>query len=437
MCRFNSRGERRHKALGWEMHMRPALPLLLLLSLTPPPAWSQSAQDLRERGIEAFQRGDAEVAVREFRQLVEQQASGENFSYLATAEFVAGDLPRAIEHFQRAIRLGYDTGSVHYNLGLAYQKLEQREAGIRELKAAAEREPGSMQVKYALGLALLEAGRPHAALPYLGEASASAPRDGAMAANLVRARFEAGQATEALRAVDQAIRTNREDPVAAATLGRICLEHGQAQEARHLLENASEALPQDTGIKFLLARVSLAAGEPGEVLYALKGVDANAGAPGERDFLLSRALALADRLPEAAAEIAAAVRADPKNVDYLLTSAWIAQLEDEYDRSIATLSEARKLDPARASVPYRMAVTYFLMMRYRDAAAQCEEALLLAPRSDPAYFLLGIAKLDDHDFAGAQAALRRAVELNGRAPLYRYQLGITLSKVGQIPEAVR
>jgi tetratricopeptide (TPR) repeat protein len=97
----------------------------------------------------------------------------------------------------------------------------------------------------------------------------------------------------------------------------------------------------------------------------------------------------------------------PRTFRYLVSQAWIDQLQDRQDKALATLEKARKLDPSAAVVPYRMEVSYFLLRRYSEAGKLCEERLRLAPRYDPSYLLLGVSKLEEGNPIDAQPSVTR------------------------------
>jgi tetratricopeptide (TPR) repeat protein len=397
----------------------------------------QTPEELKQEGIKAFEAGQFAAAQQTFKLLVQRDPSGENYSYEAVAELRAGEVQAAIAHFQRAIELGYAPGSVHYNLGLALLRLQKTRAGISELKLAAAQEPGKAEVEYSLGVALLEAGEPGSALPYLRKSLARSPRDPAIQANIVRANFESGDTGAALQAIDKAVAAFPQNAALEVSLARICLAHRQGQMAVTLLESAGKLLPNEPEIRLLLARAYVLAEKPREAADALKSVPPEAGAPGEWPHLMAQALAQLGNLKEARAQVSSAIEADPHNTTYLSTSAWIDQLDLQYQQSIETLKHARELEPRRASIPYHMAIGYYYTQRYAQAAEQCQEAVGLAPNYDPAYFLMGISKIEIHDLDGAQAALKRAVELKSASPLYHYELGEALLKAARINESKR
>jgi tetratricopeptide (TPR) repeat protein len=398
---------------------------------------AQSPDELKQKGIKAFQAGQFAAAEEAFKLLVQRDPSGENYSYEAVTELSAGEIQAAITHFKRAIALGYAPGSVHYNLGLAYLRLGSSREGIRELKLAATQEPENGEVEYSLGVALLETGEARSALPLLRNSLRRSPGDSAIRANCVRAEFESGDAEAATEEIDKAVAALPKNVALDVALAQLCLAHRQGQKALTLLENADELAPNEPEIRFLLARANVVLERPTKVFDILKGVTPETGAPGEWSHLMAQAQAQAGDLKEARIQVESAIHAEPKNTAYQLTSAWIDQLDLRYTQSIATLEHARELEPKRALIPYRIAIGYYYTQRFDMAAEECQAAVKLAPSYDPAYFLMGISKLEMKDLEGAQAALERAVALKSASPLYHYEWGETLFKGGRIEEGKR
>jgi len=407
-----------------------ALPIFFWLMSSP--GHAQSGQELFQEGIGALQSGDFAHAERTFAKLVKQDPSGKNLGYLAVSEARAGDLTQAITHFQQAIEHGNNTAKVHYNLGLAFLQEHQRAAAIREFRAARAKDPDFQAAQRALALALLDEGQPVEAIPYLEKERARSPKDPEVWVNLVHAQFAAGHTNEALRRASEAAETIPNNVQLVVLLGDLCLRYQQPQKARYLLENASEMEPDDSSVKLMLAKASLAAGESVEALAALQDLPNDTGEKGEVPFLKGVSLGRVGKSDEAAKQLASAITADPDNANYLVTWAWLLQLEGHYNEALATLGKARKLQPLSPVIPYASAVSYFLTDQFAQAAQACEEAIRLSRRNAPSYLMLGMAKLQEGDLHGAQIALRRSVTLQPELAFVHRELGVALFKGGDL-----
>jgi tetratricopeptide (TPR) repeat protein len=353
------------------------------------------------------------------------------------SEAAQGKLEGAIAHFRRSIELGNRSGTVHYNLGLAYLRKGQRTQAIQEIKQALTIDPKLKSGLYTLAVALLEGGRADEAIPYLSDLRKESPSDPAVWANLVRAQFQKNDSTAALKTVDEAVEALASNVQLFVTLAGICSTNGQIQKALHLLENASELKPEDSDIKLLLAKVSLQAKQPIETLAVLIDVPSNYGNPGEIPYVKGVALALTGKHDEAVREFSAAVTANPQNIRYVIAQAWAYQLDGNHDQALTVLERAKALDPRSPIVPYRMAVSYLYQHKYPQAVKSCTDSLKLAERYHPAYLLTGVAELQGGNLQGAETAFRKAVSLNPDGALYHRELGVTLFKLGKLEESRR
>jgi tetratricopeptide (TPR) repeat protein len=409
--------------------------LALVCTALPLKSYGQSREDILRGGIRAFEVGDFARAKQMLSELVRQDPSAEHLGYLAMAEAASGELAQAITHFQKSIQLGNNSAPVRYNLGLALLKTRQFEAGLRELRGVMAIDPKFAAAPYALGVTLLDAGRAKEGLPYLEQARRLSPGQAEIWANVVRAHFEVDEATMALRTVDEAIEAFPENPRLSITIAHICLRHRQIQKARDLLENAAKLWQDDPAVKLLLAKVRLLTGEPDESLAMLKDMGLEVGEPGEVMLLRGEAKALAGDMEAAAAELSSAIRADPRNVKYLVASAWLDQMSGRFKEALVTLKKARSLDERAPEIPYRMAVSYLFLGLNSDAAQTCQEAVRRAPKFGLAYLLLGVVKLRQGDLPGAQAVLRRAVALQPSSGIFHRELGMVLYKGGNLIES--
>src|SRR5437773_1876944 len=416
--------------------MRSAVLILaLLLAVAGTGLSQQSVNRIVGEGIEALKAGEFVRAQQIFAQLVKDAPSAENLGYLAMAEAGAGNLAQAIGHFQRSIRLGNNSASVHYNLGMACLQAGRREEGIRELRTALAWDGKFLPARYPLGIALLEEGRAREALPYLTEATKASPQRVDVWANLLRAQFEVGDHLAALQTTERAMRSLPNDPRLAVALANLCLRHGELPKTRSLLEEANAANPREASVALLLARVSLQIGEPKEALAVLENVPPEAGAPGEVMLLKGEARALAGDLALAEVDLAAARDADPQNLRYLIAYAWLQQREGHYKEALTTLKSAQEF--TTPAIPFRAAVSYFYLGLNAQAAQACEDALRIDPDFSEAYLLLGVVRLQQQDFQGAQPTFQRAASLKPDFALFHILLGVAFYKRAHLQQSAR
>lgn len=400
-----------------------------------PAKCTEASGDPLQQGIQAFKAGDFRKAENLLSVATTQAPSALNFNYLAMTEWSLGKMNAAIADFRQSIELGNRSALVHYNLGLAYLKQNEMSEGIGELKRAADMDLKLKSAQYALAVALIDAHRPGEAIPYLMALKKQSPCDAAVLANLVRAQFTSGDTHSALLTVAEATHATPTNVRLFVTLASLCATYHQVQTARNLLEDASELKPEDPEIKLLLAKVSLEAKEPVEALAVLKSMPPNCAAPGEIPYIKGVAMALGGKSKAAITEFSSAVGAQPRNVSYLIGEAWAYQLEGQHSKALSILEKAQELEPRTPIIPYRMAVSYFFLHLYPQAAADCEETIRRAPQYPSAYLLLGATRLEEHELDPAVDALQRAVDISPKTALYQRELGVALFKQDKLTES--
>lgn len=411
-----------------------AVILLAVLALTaalPAAARPDNRDTVLQSGIRAFQARDFAAAEQAFSHLATLEPSARNYNYLAMAEAANGEPGPAITDFRKSIRLGNNSPSVHYNLGLAYVQGGQAETAVEEFHQALSLDPKYLPARYALGMTLLHLGRAAQAVDTISEARKQAPRDPRLWAALAEAQFQAGDAKQAVETAQDAAQAIPDNPRLAVTLASDCLRYGQIQAARNLLEDANEVAPENQEIRILLAKASLMAGEPVEALAVLRGMPSSGPQHTEKLHLMGEARALTGNLPAAQEDLATAVKDSPGNAGYLATYAWVQQLEDQHTAAIATLSQARALDPKSPVIPYRMAVSYYFLGEFAQAQTYCTEALRLNPKYGAALLLRGITELREKNARGAADSLEEAVRLDPGSALFHRELGEALFDSGK------
>jgi tetratricopeptide (TPR) repeat protein len=96
---------------------------------------------------------------------------------LGDVEFQSGDTAQPILHSRRAAQLNPESLSGHYNLTLAYLRVQQLQDGLHELPQALALDPRHVDAAYNLGVVLLESGKPQEALGHVRRAIILQPSD--------------------------------------------------------------------------------------------------------------------------------------------------------------------------------------------------------------------------------------------------------------------
>jgi len=78
---------------------------------------------------------------------------------LGWAYYKKGDIPRAIEHYRKALSMKPDFGLAYYNLGLAYKDTKQTEEAIAAMRSALLHVPNLLDAHLQLGILSFNAGK--------------------------------------------------------------------------------------------------------------------------------------------------------------------------------------------------------------------------------------------------------------------------------------
>jgi Tfp pilus assembly protein PilF len=134
-------------------------------------------------------------------------------------------------------------------------------------------------------------------------------------------------------------------------------------------------------------------------------------------------------------EFAAAIAANPAFAEAHHDLAAVYSAEGRHDEAIASMQRAFELDPLSPEVVSDVGWYYYFARRYAEAASWCERTLALEPTFYWAHRCIVLARLRQHDTAGATAAavadLRARdapaatiaeVDHDGLAPYWRWEL---------------
>jgi tetratricopeptide (TPR) repeat protein len=145
--------------------------------------------------------------------------------------FARGDLPAALEHFQRAVAWDTNSAPIRSELAVVFSASGRRQEAIEQLKTACELAPGEAEYRYELGLAWNEAGDLPKTLESLEAALKLNPQNARAWYNLGLALNGTGQREAALKALLQAEKIAPDDPLIPYARATILARAGRVAEA--------------------------------------------------------------------------------------------------------------------------------------------------------------------------------------------------------------
>jgi len=262
----------------------------------------------------------------------------------AAVIYLAREQPAdAATALDEATRLAPRDAAAWFNLGLAREKLGERDAALAALRRARELAPDDVATSRQLGVSLLRAGEFGEAAERLGSAVALEPESADLNRLLGQARRGAGDLAGAAAALERALvldpgGRHGEAGLAARLLAEVRLEQGDAAGAAAAAAEATALDPEGADGWALLGLARLRAGDAAAALEPLER--ASALAPGRADVAhnLGTARLALGRLDEAAAAYRAALTLDPALAE---SAATLAAIEERQRAAAAAAADPR------------------------------------------------------------------------------------------------
>jgi len=286
------------------------------------------------------------------------------------------DYATAAEDYRAYLEKKPDDALAHFNLGYVYTALEKPDAARTEYEKAVSLDPKMAPAYQNLGLTLL-ASDPAAAVASLQKAVELSPEE-------VRPRLFLGKALERSGKIEPAIEQYRA---------------------------AEKLAPEDLDVRLSLGWALLNESRIGDAqaeFRAALGMHADEARAAQAHLGLARALLgenESEKLPEAAAELAAYLQARPGDAAARLDRASLLERLGKYDDALAELDRAAAAGPEELRALKLRAKICFEQKRYPDAVAAIEKASALAPRDPDIPALLGHLYLLEKDYTAAVRAL--------------------------------
>lgn len=396
-------------------------------------------------------------------------ADPKNWLSLCRAYRFAQQFERAQEAFGRAkviAPVDADVRGEASNLAAAQGLLVD---AVEEAERAVDIEPGGSRFYLSLSELLTRAGQHDKAIEAARRIVELEPHISAYRLALADRLARNRQEEEAIGIISETIARDGDDPHAHGRLGHLFAQRGDLDRAETAFRRAFELAPSDSGIRLPLADLLDRKGNSAEAasllsLLASAGSQdphiharlghflVRAGRGGEAVASARRAVELAPTVSHYRSALANALDGAGRHEEALdIMRALVAEgAADPHAHARLGYMLGRAGDMAAAESAYRQAVKlapeqpgFRLALAdvldrkgETEAAAAIAKALATDGARDPhVYARLGYFLLRLKDFAAAEAAVRRAIELAPDAPHYRIQLADIVNDSGRTAEA--
>lgn len=306
----------------------------------------------------------------------------------AHALYRDGDLQGAAEAFHAALLGDADKGQCQLGLGLIAIDQQQSEDAIAHLKAAIFADPKNGAALTALGAAFLQAGHPAKAATVLMETVRKYPRILDARIYLAKALNALERFTDALSVITASLDYFQDTAQLWRLKGETERRAGQTEQAYDTFLRLHDLCPDDA-----------------DTLNDL-GV-------------ICRALG---RYQDAEQYYRQAIEHDPKLAVANANLGNVLELQNRMEAAEEALRAALTLKPGDSDFAYNLAAVLSKQERSDEAIPLLETITEAAPERWDAWTNLGVARLDCGDLTGAEAALRKALEVNPDNPEAHYNL---------------
>lgn len=191
------------------------------------------------RGIDYFQEGKYELAVRAFKQSAALSPFSENtakaYDYISKAFIKLDRVEEAIKNYQEAIRIYPSDDTFHVALGDLYLEEKMLEEAVESYEAAVRINPNDAESRYSLGQSCLESGETDRAREQFNQVVRISPANAAGYYGLGEVARASGDLNGAIAQLNKAIRMNQNFELAYVELGYAYADMGDFKSAESQL----------------------------------------------------------------------------------------------------------------------------------------------------------------------------------------------------------
>ena len=286
-----------------------------------------------------------------------------SLSYLGSLYNLKGRASKAINYYQKVLKIAPHSAVTHSNLGVALTKQGRPDEAISHFFEALRINPEYTKAHYNLGFVLAEQSKLDEAISHFSEALRIDPWHMKSHYNLGLALTKQGRITEAISHFSEVLRINPEYTEAHNDLGVALAKNGRPDEA---ISHFSKALRINPGYM-------------------------------KAHYNLGFALAKKGRLDEAISHFSKALRINPEYMEAHNDLGVALAKKGRLDEAISHFSKALRINPGHANAHNNLGIALARKGKIEDAVVHFREALRLKP-----------------DYVGARNNLKKALRLQGK-----------------------
>jgi tetratricopeptide (TPR) repeat protein len=340
---------------------------------------------------------------------------------------------KAIQGFERAIRLNPDDEKIYPVLAGLYLDAKDPQSAERVLKGMIERFPGAYEAHFMLGRVHLARGRTEAAVQALRRAAELDPEGVDPLFELLRIAQSQGRrkSLEVQRLCQEILARDPDNSRALLALALYHRQDGGRAEAEAILRRLGGRSLTEFEVILQLVQGYVDPKRFDEALFLIQGL--LLGAPESPDLHHLKGFSLfgLKKYGEALPEFRRVTPESRFHQDALVHTAIILQEQGQTDAAVATLADALRRNPENLDLKFYTATIYEEAGRLEEAEGALRQALEKDPRNSRFLFRLGVILDKRGDKAASIEAMRRVLEVDPQNASALNYIGYTYAELGE------
>ena len=302
---------------------------------------------------------------------------------LGVINYNRGLVDEAVPRFQKALSIDPKYIMAYVYLGEIYHRRGRREEGLAEFEKALKMDPNNIRALNQVGLAYIKNGDLERALVEFKKVVMIDPNHVEAHMNLGEIYIRKGMLDQALAAIRKVISLNSDNGYAHTLLGIIHIQRGMPDEAIAAFRQALRSDPTDVIALTNLGLAYRSKGRIDEALSQFKEALKMRPEDEEAHLNLGEAYLAKGKVEEAIGELEKALKVNPRSI---ATGVYIGEAylkQGRLDQAISVWKRVLEMNPKEGKVHHNLAVAYYAKKEFRLALKHLDEASALGFKVHP------------------------------------------------------
>ena len=376
-------------------------------------------------------------AIKYFQMAVElDNKDATSLYYLASCLSRIGEKERAIENFNKVIKLRPDYVEVYKNLAMIYVEFSQLDSAIELIKQALDNpaiEP-DYTLNYILATSYMLKKDNSNAIIYLERALELNENHLPIMNSLSSCYMNAGMLDKAANILEKAFELDNQNTLTAFNLGVLYQTMENYQEALKYFQISYQLEPTTTMLSSL-ANCALKAGEFGIASVMYKNLVMVYPNNSEYRTAYVEALENTQQYKEALDNVNHLLELDEKNVELIKKKGSLLRRLGFCEEAIQVLQQLLNRGRIDVELYYNLAYSYVALGDYDNAKEMFKKCIILEPENPYAHKDLGVLYLKMNCYDWAVDEMLEAINLEKDVAEFHYSLGVSYLMLSKVQEA--